>query len=283
MPRLWPRERRLGTVRRAPPRPRFELAPARRSSARLQLPHPRLKRVAIGLALTVALAAAGYGAWWVLLGDALRIHDVRVAGTQVAGPAAVAAAAAVGGRSLLTLDGGAVAARISALPEVRSTEVQRRWPHGVTITVTEHQGWGYWQAGSVRRVIDADGQPRERARPPAAGAPTIIAIAPTGPGATTTTAADTAAAPDADTVRLVERLLAGGAFERLHVTPAGFEFRRDRGLTMLVQGGPSVLFGDGQDYDFKLAAWGTLLEQIAGRRIEAQELDLRFGPQLVLR
>ena len=258
----------------------------RRASGRLELgaaPRERrqrrrlpLRRLATVTLLLLAFGAAGYGASWLLLGDTLRVRDVTVVGAEIADPAAVAAAAALGGESLLTLDAGAAAGRVAALPGVREARVHRDWPRGVIIDIAEHQGWGYWQVGGVRRLIDIDGHPLDRARPPAEDAPTIIEVGPpAGPAASMR--------PDPDTVRLVDRLRREGAFELLRVRAQGFVFRRDRGLTVLIAGGPHAVLGDSHNYEFKLASWGALLDRIEEQRLAVHEIDLRFGRQLVMR
>lgn len=254
---------------------RFELrrggAPAPRRT--LRVPWRRLFTTAL---LVAVLAGAGWGGARLLLGDALRVRDVTVVGAQVTDPFAVAAAARVAGASMLTLDAGAVARRVAALPEVSSVRVHRAWPRGIVIDIREHEGWGYWQRGDVRRVVDIQGRVRERSRPPAAGAPTIIEI-----GLPPASAADLE--PDPDSVLLVDRLLGDGALDAMGVRPTGFVFQRDRGLTVRVEGGPSVLFGDSQNYEFKLATWAALLERTAEQGLAVREIDLRFGRHVVMR
>ncbi len=254
---------------------RFQLGAAPRPEERRGRRLP-LRRIAVVTVLLVALAGAGYGGARVLLGDTLRARDVTVVGAQITDPLSVAAAAEVAGQSLLTLDIDAVARRVTALPGVRAAKVQRNWPRGVIIDITEHQSWGYWQAGGVRRVIDIDGRVLDRARPPADDAPTIIEFGPP-------LDPEAGIIADPDTVRLVNRLLSDGTFDLLRVSPVGFVFRGDRGLTVLVEGAPHAVFGDSHNYEFKVAAWGALLDRIDQRQIEVREIDLRFGSHLVLR
>ena len=253
---------------------RFELAPARRPQSRLRLRLP-WRRLGVLVVTLAALGGAAYGATWLVLGDSLRVRSVTVVGAQIVDPRAVATAADVAGDSLLTLDDGAAAERVAALPAVRSATVHRDWPRGVVIDVTEHQGWGYWQASGVRLVIDVEGNVHERARPPAADAPTIVEIGPSSESGVM--------APDPDTVLLIDRLLREHAFDRLRVTPSGFLFSRDRGLTVLIEGGPDAVLGDSSSYDFKVAAWGALLDRIEQEQLEVSEIDLRFGKHLVMR
>jgi hypothetical protein len=225
----------------------------------------------------VAIASAAYGAWWLWDGDALRVQNVSVEGAQVADARLIEQLADLDGRSLLTLDGGAAAQRVlEALPEVKAVSVRREWPQRAVIEVTEHQGWGYWQAGGRRVVVDETGRVLGRARPPAATAPTLLEIGATG-------AYEVGEMTDADTVALVARMLSDGTFDRLRVTPLRFEFRRDRGLTIVTADGPRAVFGDSQHFEFKVAAWGALLDRIEAERLDVSEIDLRFGNQLVMR
>lgn len=267
------KRRATPTARREPGR--FELRRSGRPSPRrtLRLPWRGLLRTAL---LVTVIGAAGWGGTRLLLGDALRVRDVTVVGAQVADPFAVAVAAGVAGASMLTLDAGAAARRVAALPEVSSARVHRAWPRGIVIDIREHAGWGYWQRGDVRRVVDIGGRVRERARPPAENAPTIVEI-----GLPPASAAELR--PDPDSVLLVDRLLRDGALDAMGVRPAGFLFQRDRGLTVRVEDGPSVLFGDSQNYEFKLATWAALLEQTAEEGLAVREIDLRFGRYVVMR
>lgn len=235
-----------------------------------------MRRGALGAIATLAVIGAGWGGWTLVQGDALRVQRVTVVGAGVEGPRTIAAAADLDGRSLLRLDLDAAARRVRALPGVAEATVERDWPNGARIAVVEHIGWGYWQAAGERVVIDATGLVPPRARPPHDGAPTVVEIAAArapGPGERV----------DADTVALLERMYREGVFDRLQVQPTGFEFRRDRGLTIRVAAGPAAVFGDSQSYEFKVAAWGSLLERMEGQALDAREIDLRFGQQLVLR
>ncbi len=50
-----------------------------------------------------------------------------------------------------------------------------------------------------------------------------------------------------------------------------------------VSGGPSAVFGDGRDYEYKVAAWAAMLERVRAGSLAANEIDLRFGRELVVR
>jgi cell division protein FtsQ len=272
-PRTGSRSARRAPRRSSEARTRFELGRAPRRAPERHIAWGRWFRGAATLAL---LGAVAYGAAWLYLGDTLRVRHVDIAGTQVVDPYLVADAASLDSDSLLTANLDAAAARIEQLPGVASATIGREWPQGVSIAIEEHQGWGYWQAAGRRVVIDAEGEIHDIARPPASDAPTIIDIA---------APADLEGGidVDADTVRLVARLRSDGVFDELDIQPSGFVFRRDRGLTVVVDDGPDAVFGDSTNYAFKVSTWSALVDQLPAEASLAAEIDLRFGPNVVMR
>ncbi len=243
---------------------------------------------------TVAMVA---GAVWLYRSPTLRVRVIDVDGAQIADAQAVASAAGISGSSLLTLNLETAAASVAKLPAVKSAKVTRVWPHGARIEVTEHQAWGYWQAGPQRLVIDETGRVLEQSRPPTADAPTIVEVASVAPDAK-------GVSTDPDTVLLVNRLRTDGTFDRLKVKPTSYVFRRDRGLTVIVAGGPAAVLGDSSNYDFKVRTWVALMDQVRAGQVPqvqaaqgrpsgatrpgqsaamASEIDLRFGRNVVLR
>lgn len=272
-----PSRRRGG--RAAPRRPgRYELGRAAQPRPRRRL-LPRLPWRGLALtALTIAiLGGLGYGGFWLVDGPALRVQQITIEGAEVADPLAIARSADIDKHSLLTLDTTAVADRIAeGIPAVKSATVRREWPQGVRINVSEHVGWGYWQSGGRRVVIDAAGLVLPAGRPPPGGAVTIFEI-----GATRALEPWDAAEPD--TITAVTRLIEDARSQRLGVAIQRFEFHADRGLVVRVADGPDATFGDWRNYSFKVAAWGALLNRLEREPIEVNEIDLRFGGQLVVR
>ncbi len=236
----------------------------------------RVRRAAISAALVALALLFGVAARWVIFGSAFMVREVRVNELQAVDPLAVSAAARVTGQTLLTLDRGRLASAVAALPGVKSVEVHRAWPHAIAIDIVEAQGWGYWESAGRRVIVDEDGAVIEHGRAPATQALVIYEDP-------LTTGAATEAAPNPETVRLVRRLLDGGTFSILRVTPTGFTFRRDRGLTVHVAAGPSALFGDSHDFDFKVATWGALLDKVESQHLAVTEIDLRYGKHVVMR
>lgn len=277
---LRPRRRRGGAAReprRRVPESGYTLARApRREARRSPLRAIRWRRIAVALGAVATAGALVYGGAWLTLGDVVRVQAIEVSGAELASPYAIVAMADLGGASLLTLDTEAAERRIATLPEVRLVSVSRDWPRGVTIEVTEHRAWGYWQLAGSRLPIDADGRVLEHALPPPPDAPTILELGPPS-------ALENGMRPDPDTVRLVARLIADGTLDELRVTPDVWLFRHDRGLTVIIADGPDIVLGDSSNYDFKAAAWGALLDEIERDELQVAEIDLRFGRNVVLR
>ncbi|MDX3237374.1 FtsQ-type POTRA domain-containing protein [Streptomyces sp. ME03-5709C] len=101
---------------------------------------PRRRRRVIVLTALAAATVLGGGGTWLLYGSAwLRATHVRVTGTEVLSPDEVreAAQAPLNG-PLVSVDTDAVARRLRArLPRLSAVDVERSWPHTITLKVTE--------------------------------------------------------------------------------------------------------------------------------------------------
>ena len=177
MPDLW---HRLRPGARRPRRVATKASPRGRAAARFSLGPDRRKergtrrsipwrRLGLTVATTVTAVAIVYALTWLVMGDSLRVRDVHVQGAEVSNPLTIAAAAGLGGESMLLLDAETAAARVAALPAVKDAHVSRRWPQAVAITLIEHQAWGFWQSGGDRYAVDLDGALLDAYRPRPAG------------------------------------------------------------------------------------------------------------------
>jgi cell division protein FtsQ len=64
----------------------------------------------------------------------------------------------VRGDSLLQVDASSLAGRLEALPDVRSANVDRAFPHTVDVTVVMERPVAFVRSGSARYVVSADGR-----------------------------------------------------------------------------------------------------------------------------
>jgi cell division protein FtsQ len=139
------------------------------------------RRLRILLVSVCVLCAVGLG-WLVIQSPLLAVRNVDVKGARQVSTADVRAVARVGhGAALVTLDRGAVARRVEALPWVARASVTKHLPGTVRITVTERtpSAWARVQPspGSEVALVDATGRVLALAAAPPDGLPELV-----GPG-----------------------------------------------------------------------------------------------------
>jgi cell division protein FtsQ len=157
----------------------------------------------MSLLVVVGLAVA---AWFVLHSSLLSAKVVRVEGSAHETPAQVIAAAGLAGRPpLLDVNPGASAAGVERLPWVRTATVQRQWPDGVRIVVTERRPAAVVQRTGAPAAGHVTGAPATGRPTGAPAAAPWAEVDPTGrvladvaappPGLPTLTAAGSPGAP----------------------------------------------------------------------------------------
>lgn len=240
---------------------------------------PRKKRHAVkplatlGVIAFVVMAAAGGSIYWLLNSSMFEVTTIEVAGTAYTSPADVAAAAALGGENLLTVDLDEALGRVLALPLVQGAEIERAWPHGVRITVYEREAWGTWQQGGTGYTIDRNGVVLGITIPAPAGGPVIRSSE-----AGTRLPGDRV---DADAVAAAA-LIYSDLPARMGVTVAEVAFLAGMGVQVQTTDGEVALLGDGSDMEYKLSAWAAMAREADRRGINYRAVDLRFGDRPVL-
>ena len=244
-----------GTRPRVAGRQRFRLPP-------LHVPRLDARWRSYALPLLVVLAAS-IGGWWLIQSPVLSVRGVSIAGNSVLPAEGLKQVAGLKGESLFRPDLAGAERRLEALPLVKDASVSRDWPLGVKITIVERAAWGVWSAPGGRYVIDNEGFVLSLPAPE--GAPLIAqtdAAATLSPGDRV----------DFGAVEVAERLVATSQ-QTLGRAVTGLEFSQATGLTVFLDGGLRVRFGDSQGYDYKIATLFALLQQ--GK--ELHSVDLRFG------
>lgn len=233
----------------------------------------RLRWRRLLLALAVVAALAGLALLYKL--PLLRVHTVEVVGAQNLDVQAVREAAGLEGASLLHPPLGEAEERIAAaFPLVREVKAERRWPQAARIVIVERVPWGYWQVGGRTYVVDQEGVVLEGVAP-AADAPTVF-------DKTSDKELIVGDRVDAGSMGLTTRL-AQGLTDLLGLGVSRFEYDKATGLTVFTNAGYQVVFGDAQNYDYKLAVWQALEGQLGRDAMAGRVLDLRFGDRPSLR
>lgn len=118
----------------------------------------RLSRLTVALCGLVLAGLLAGAAWVVWSSSLLGVSSVRVVGTsRVSVPQVLAIAGIETGTPLARLDPAAVAANVERLAAVRSAEVRRAWPRGVTIVVHERTPAAVRVRGSQFVLVDRSG------------------------------------------------------------------------------------------------------------------------------
>jgi cell division protein FtsQ len=204
------------------------------------------------LLLAAALVLAGTGLYAGARATsvfAVRAVDVRGASAPIAREVREALAPFVG-RSLLTLDGGDLVARLERIPAVAAAEYDRAFPHTLVVVVREERPAAVLRRGAEAWLVAASGRVL-RPVPPSGRSTFARVWVPT----------DT---PVALGGRLDERR-AAGAVAAVARIPAGFparvrDVRAGTGeLTFKLVSGLELRLGDDHDVDLKLAVAARIL------------------------
>lgn len=192
-------------------------------------------------------------------------------GTRVLDAEELAVVSGLLGTSALFPDTGGARERLESVPMVNSVTFERAWPRGMRVIVQERRPWGFWEAGDRRYIVDEDGFVLERVLPDE-GAPVIRHLDATG---------SLEAGDQVDTEAVAAtRQLEESAIERLGLALVSVEYRDRDGLTAVFEGNLRVAFGDGQDFDYKMAALRALLDETGQQGAEVATVDLRFGERI---
>lgn len=102
--------------------------------------HERLRRVRVIAIILGALVLVAVGGWIIGFSPAMAVKTVDVSGTELLHSDDVRKRAEVAvGTPLVWCDPQPIAARVAAIPEVKSVTVSQSWPDTITIAVTERE------------------------------------------------------------------------------------------------------------------------------------------------
>ena len=247
----------------------------RRIGVRREAGRRRLRRVA----LVLGAAAAVVGAVALTRTGLLDVDHVAVTGAERTGAQAVRRAADVEpGEPLVSVDTGAVADRVEALPWVATARVERSWPSTVRIRVTEREPVAVVQVTeSSTAVVDAGGWVLavERAGAPDAGVPDAGATA-EGTIVLTGVRGRVAEGERLDADARDALTLAVALAERVPGAVASVSTQLDAELA----DGGTVRFGSIDDLDDKVTATKTVLGDVDLACLEVLDVRVPGSPAL---
>lgn len=254
---------------------RQRVGPARRRRRRARTLARLRRRVGVLVVAIGAAAATLAAARWVTTSPRFAVAAVEVRGaSRAAIPRVLAAAAIAPGANLWTLDSGAVAARVAALPEIRRADVVRELPNRVTIVVEERRPFTLVHAAKLH-WMDEDGYVLgEERRAVAPGVPVISGLDEDELASMGSVPAPKARAA----VALIRTLLRSGTALAAEISE--IDMSRPEGPVLYTVDGVEVRLG-AEDWDERLARLEGVLAQVATQDVSG--VDLRFKDQVVLR
>lgn len=219
---------------------------------RLTLPGPLPRRTVLIALVALTVLVAG-GTWAVYGSSWLRATRVSVSGGQVLTAAQIEKAAAVPlGGPLMSVDTGAVRKRLlAALPRIDHADVERSWPHTISVKVTERRASAALKSGGKFIEVDPGGVRFATVDHPPAGVPLVQLAAP-----------PSASLRVFGTKRLLQAAIAVSADlpRSLRGQATAIVVRSYDAVTVELSGGRSVMWGSAEDGGAKSAALAALLK-----------------------
>ncbi|MCW2781869.1 MAG: FtsQ-type protein [Marmoricola sp.] len=118
----------------------------------------RLRRGRPALLLLLALVVVGAGVWLVYFSPAITARQVDVTGATNVRQSKVRTVAEVPiGTPLARISLSAIQSRVETIPVVKSAEVSRSWPHGISIRITERTPLAVIDQGHGLQALDGAG------------------------------------------------------------------------------------------------------------------------------
>lgn len=231
---------------------------------RKKSPGARLRPFWILLVLAViAAAAAGYyAATW----PGFYPKRVSVSGNRIVSSGEILQRAAIASHENLWLQNmRAAAARIEAIPYVKTARIHRSLPASVHITIVERAPFATVQYGEQSALVDRDLRVLPQADEAPVTFPLIVAKTATMP-------APGAFIRDADVRRLRDDFDALG---RAHVAVRSLRYDRFGDLVATTRGGISLLLGDDADLAKKTPLIDPIISQVSASGKKLAAVDLR--------
>jgi cell division protein FtsQ len=161
-------------------------------------------------------------------------------------------------------DPRAIAQRVETIPDILRVSVGRIPPTTIVLAVTERQPFAIVRWGPNEALVDRDLRVLSEA-PPDGSLPVLVFPLRGGDAPGTFL----------DEPQLLTLRDDYGSLLAAHVFPTELRFDRYGGLVAVVEGGVTVLFGDGVDLDKKIPLVNPILAQVSRGRRRVSTLDLR--------
>lgn len=220
--------------------------------------------------LLILAILAGMGTLGYLVYDSpfLKVDKVTMIGNQHFKPEDISAISGLIGQNILTIDTGAIARAIEQVPLVKRVVVSRQFTaQELVVLIEERQPSAIWQVKGAKYLVDDEG--------------VVFQQAASAANMTTITDMDGKSLElgtriDPRVIQLALKLTEALPLE-MGTSAKSFEYLRHGGLVVITEQGWRARFGDGDDFEFKMATWKAILEKTSQTKLKANHVDLRFG------
>jgi cell division protein FtsQ len=252
-----PRHRRVSTD------PRFR-------RRRQVVARSRRRKIAMRIGVVVVILLA---IWAAFLSPLLRVRAVEVAGADHTTKAEIVDAVGLeNNENLLLLSADEVATRVSALPWVKSVEIDRMLPGTVRVRVRERRPALVLSLGAALWTIDSSGRVLSSGEVPGHSLPVLagVSVGTVAPGVDLRT-------PEASTALEVWRKLPAPIKSKVEAIFAPTIER----VTLSLEEGTQVRYGAAEDMSAKNEVLRALLQRLASEDRIATYIDVRVPSNVV--
>ena len=202
------------------------------------------------------------------------VNEVIVSGNKLLDTQQAQEATGAIGQNILLLQTGQVERLVEGISVVRDARATATLPGRIEVEVTERTPLVQWQTREGSFMVDREGVVFSSEAPQG---PVIVVKDLDGPSI------KVGSRINPDTLSAVEMLM-GALSRQAGVEPIRFEYSQKRGISVPVQDGPTIVFGDASDIEAKLAAYSAIRSHLNTTKARAETIDLRFKghPVLVL-
>ena len=194
------------------------------------------------------------------------VREISVSGNRLLDAEAARQAADALGENLLLLKTPEIEQSLQRVSVVETAQAALSLPGQLEVTVKERTPVLQWQARDGSFLVDREGVVFSRETPR-----TAVTVVRDLNGPTL----DLGNRVDAGvlfTVTTLAKLLP----EKAGLLPPWFDYARGTGISVPLEGGPRVLFGDAEDLESKLASLASIQQHLGTTKAKAEIIDLRF-------
>jgi len=219
-----------------------------------------------GLVYLFVLILAAWLLYYSIASPYFLVSQVVVSGSRLLSQDQVRDAAAVLGQNALLLRADAVAESVRRIVVVRDTRAAVTLPGRVEIAITERTPLVQWQAREGSFQVDREGVVFSREAPLT---PVTLVRDLDGPAMEVGSQVDPGVL---DSIKMLEAALPS----RAGIQVDRFDFSRSTGISVPLEGGPRIVFGDASDLDSKLGTLAAIRKHLEAGKSKAEVIDLRF-------